>query len=191
MLSKCPENNQKTTCFVVSPYHFTYYLKSFCFFWFCPGNKLYSECPCCPISCVALVLNWFVTVHFGFLFELISGCGVLGRIPRIHGPLSTLFLSYYNTSYKYYFPFLMIVFELIGGCGVLGSIPRIPAPPFFTFPFLPSSSQATWKTGQFTLLSWDSIIHLCFRESCGYNSSTNSKKVVYIVLQLIQRKLCA
>ena len=143
MLSKCPENKQKTTCFVVSPYHFTYYLKSFCFFWFCPGNKLYSECPCCPISCVALVLNWFVTVHFGFLFELISGCGVLG------------------------------------------SIPRIPAPPFFTFPFLPSSSQATWKTGQFTLLSWDSIIHLCFRESFGNNSSINSKKVVDIVLQLI------
>ena len=96
-----------------------------------------------------------------------------------------------TTSYKYYFPFLMIIFELIGGCGVLGSIPRIPAPPFFTFPFLPSSSQATWKTGQFTLLSWDSIIHLCFRESCGYNSSINSKKVVYIVLQLIQRKLSA
>ena len=77
-------------------YHLTYYLKSFCFFWFCPGDKLNSECPCCPTSCVALVLNWFVTVHFGFLFELISGCGVFGRIPRILGPLSTLSLSYHR-----------------------------------------------------------------------------------------------
>ena len=42
---------------------------------------------------------------------------------------------------------------------------------FYTFPFLPSSSQGTWKTGQLTLLSWDSISHLCFRESCRYNSS--------------------
>ena len=30
------------------------------------------------------------------LFELISGCGVLGRIPRILGPLSTLSLSYHR-----------------------------------------------------------------------------------------------
>ena len=96
MLSKCSENNQKTTCFVVSPYHLIWYLKSFCFFIFCPGDKLYSQCPCCPISCVALVLNWFVTVHLNLLLELISRCGVLGPIPRIHGPLSTLFLSYHN-----------------------------------------------------------------------------------------------
>ena len=70
--------------------------ESFCFFWFCPGDKLNSECPCCPTSCVALVLNWFVTVHLNLLLELISRCGVLGPIPRIHGPLSTLFLSCYN-----------------------------------------------------------------------------------------------
>ena len=149
ILSKCPVNNQKTTCFVVFPYHFTHDLKSFAF------------------SDSAQVVN-FILNTLAAQFHVLHFCSI------------GLWLVHFG-----------FLFELISGCGVLGSIPRIPAPPFFTFPFLLSSSQATWKTGQFTLLSWDSIIHLCFRESCGYNSSINSKKFVYIVLQSIQRKLCA
>ena len=128
------------------------------------------------LHCNALVLNWFVTCQLTYYLSWLAGVAYLVAFPEfsvrfLHFPFLII-----TTSYKYYFPFLMIIFELIGGCGVLGSIPRIPAPPFFTFPFLPSSSQATWKTGQFTLLSWDSITYLCFW-------------VVYIVLQLIQRKL--
>ena len=96
MLSKCPENNQKTTCFVVSPYHLIWYLKSFCFFIFCPGDKLYSQCPCCPISCVALVLNWFVTVHLVFCLNWLAGVAYLVAFPEF----TVRFL---------YFPFLTIV----------------------------------------------------------------------------------
>ena len=91
MLSKCKENNQKTTCFVVSPYHLTYYLKSFF-----SDSALVINFILNALAAQLHVLNWFVTVHFGFLFELISGCGVFGRIPRILGPLSTLSLSYHR-----------------------------------------------------------------------------------------------
>ena len=44
------------------------------------------------VCCIALVFNWFIHLHY----NLISGCGVLGRIPRILSPLSTLSLSYHR-----------------------------------------------------------------------------------------------